>query len=86
MKAATWEIFSANMFGNMFHGQGGSGFRQQSYRMKGEDLHADVQVGFDDAISGCDKVIHLSSPDGSAEYSPCRYTSLQVLTTARASA
>lgn len=47
------DIFG-DMFKNMFHGQGGfggstGGFPQQSYRMKGEDLHADVNVSFDDA-------------------------------------
>lgn len=66
------DIFG-DMFGDMFHGRGNGGFRQQSYRMKGEDLHADVQVGFDDAIFGCDKVIHLNSQDGSG-----RSQSLQV--------
>ena len=71
------DIFG-DMFKNMFHGQGGfggstGGFHQQSYRMKGEDLHADVNVSFDDAAFGCEKLIHLPSQDGTG-----KRTSLQV--------
>ena len=71
------DIFG-DMFKNMFHGQGGfggstGGFHQQSYRMKGEDLHADVNVSFDDAAFGCEKLIHLTSQDGTG-----KRTSLQV--------
>ena len=65
------DIFG-DMFKNMFHGQGGfggstGGFHQQSYRMKGEDLHADVNVSFDDAAFGCEKLIHLTSQDGTGK-------------------
>mgnify|MGYP000323170378 CR=1 FL=1 len=71
------DIFG-DMFKNMFHGQGGfggstGGFHQQSYRMKGEDLHADVNVSFDDAAFGCEKLIHLTSQNGTG-----KRTSLQV--------
>lgn len=54
-----------DIFGNMFHGGfgGQKGYRQQaSYR--GEDLHADITVGFDEAAFGCDKMIHIQAADG----------------------
>lgn len=66
------DIFGG-MFGNMFQGgakggfRGGfgqqGGFRQQA-SYKGEDLHADITVGFDEAAFGCDKVIQLQAADG----------------------
>ena len=64
-----------DIFGNIFHGSGQSGFggragsgfqsgcRQSSY--KGEDLHADITVGFEEAAFGCDKMIHIQAADGS---------------------
>ena len=42
-----------------FHDFGGG-----SYTAKGEDLHAEVTVGFDDAVYGCDKRISLQNADG----------------------
>lgn len=54
-----------DIFGNMFHGGfgGQKGYRQQaSYR--GEDSHADITVGFDEAAFGCDKMIHIQAADG----------------------
>ena len=50
--------------GSGFGGFGGQkGYRQQvSYR--GEDLHADITVGFDEAAFGCDKMIHIQAADG----------------------
>ena len=54
-----------DIFGNMFHGGfgGQKGYRQQaSYR--GEDLHADITVGFDEAAFGCDKMINIQAADG----------------------
>ena len=67
-----------DMFKKMYQAQGGfrgstGGFHQQSYRMKGEDLHADVNVSFDDAAFGCEKLIHLTSQNGTG-----KRTSLQV--------
>ena len=42
---------------------GQKGYRQQdSYR--GEDLHADITVGFDEAAFGCDQMIHIQAADG----------------------
>ena len=55
-----------------FHGFGGfgngsasgfDGFGGNSYSQKGEDLHADISVSFDEAAFGCDKIIHLSRSD-----------------------
>lgn len=40
------------------------GFSGGGYSMKGNDLHADVAVGFDEAAFGCDKVIRLQNPSG----------------------
>lgn len=40
-------------------GFGGSGFGSGSFRQKGSDAHADISISFDEAITGCDKVIHL---------------------------
>lgn len=68
-----------DIFGNMFHGGAGKsssfhsggfsgfggngGYRQQA-SYKGEDLHADITVGFDEAAFGCDKMIHIQAADG----------------------
>lgn len=54
-----------DIFGNIFHGGfgGQSGYgHQASY--KGEDLHADITVGFDEAAFGCDKMLHIQTADG----------------------
>lgn len=54
-----------DIFENMFRGGfgGRKGYRQQtSYR--GEDLHADITVGFDEAAFGCEKLIHMQATDG----------------------
>ncbi len=55
-----------DFFGNMFHGGfgGQKGYRRQA-SYKGEDLHADITVGFDEAAFGCEKMIHLQAADGS---------------------
>ncbi len=57
-------------FGSGF-GTGGSGFCSQgfggSYSSKGEDLHADVTVSFDEAAFGGKKVIRLQSSNGSVQ-------------------
>lgn len=41
--------------------------------MKGEDLHAEVEIGFDEAAFGADKIIRLQDPSGNG-----RVSSLQV--------
>ena len=45
--------------GSSFGGYGSGGFR-----MKGEDLHADINVTFDEAVLGGTKRIHLRGSDG----------------------
>lgn len=70
------DIFD-DVFRNMFHGSGfsedlyGDPFgRQKSsgkpHFMKGEDLHAEVTIPFDDAVFGCEKRITLQKGDGTA--------------------
>lgn len=69
-----------NMFGGGFWGGGfqdddrfGGGFRSGfgggSFRQKGSDLKAEISISFDDAVFGCDKVIHLGNADGSGSHS-----------------
>ena len=57
-------------FGSGF-GTGGSDFRSQgfsgSYSSKGEDLHAEVTVSFDEAAFGGKKVIRLQSSNGGVQ-------------------
>lgn len=73
------DIFG-DIFGDMFHGgaRGGqSGFRGfggGTFPQKGRDIHAEVTVGFDEAVFGCDKVIRLQDPSGRSD----RMQSLQV--------
>ena len=70
------DIFG-DIFGDMFHGRsssgfGGQGFKQsygsgfggRSFKSKGQDLHAEIRVSFEDAAVGCEKVINLSSGQG----------------------
>ena len=53
-----------DIFGDSF---GRRGYRR-SYRCRGEDLHADISVTFDEAAFGCEKVIHLENgADGSVQ-------------------
>ena len=61
------DIFDS-IFGGAFGG-GGSGFggRSQGFgnrAMKGKDLHAEITISFEDAAFGCEKVINLSSGQG----------------------
>ena len=42
----------------------GSGFGGGSFKSKGQDLHAEIRVSFEDAAFGCEKVINLSSGQG----------------------
>ena len=73
------DIFG-DIFGNMFHGQKSSRFRSQSSgfhsqsgfgggfggstQAKGSDLRSEVNISFEDAAFGCDKMIRLSDPAG----------------------
>lgn len=52
------DIFG-DIFENIFHRRSTQGFRQ-----KGEDITAEITISFDEAVLGCDKVIHLNHPDG----------------------
>ena len=56
--------FTGGAGGSVFAGFGvQSGYgRQASY--KGEDLHADITVSFDEAAFGCDKMLHIQTADG----------------------
>lgn len=60
-----------NIFGDGFSqsgfSQGGFGygdFRQSNFRQKGKNVSAGIEVSFDEAVFGCDKVIQLQNPDG----------------------
>lgn len=54
--------------GNMHGGFGGfDGFGRSREKQKGEDVHADVTVGFDEAAFGCEKVIRLSDARGGVQ-------------------
>ena len=59
--------FGTGGFGSSgFHGSGFGGFGG-SYSSKGEDLHADVTVSFDEAAFGGKKVIRLQSSNGGVQ-------------------
>ena len=46
-----------------FGGFGGSqGFHSADFREKGSDLTSDVTISFDEAVSGCEKLITLQNP------------------------
>ncbi len=71
------DIFG-DLFGDMFHGRGAGDFRSragggfgESFRQKGADARADIEISFDEAVSGCDKVLRLQDENG-------RISSLQV--------
>ena len=55
-------------FKQSYGGFGGQGFKQNygggSFKSKGQDLHAEIRVSFEDAAFGCEKVINLSSGQG----------------------
>lgn len=46
--------FNSNGFGGGFSGTG--------FRQKGEDLHAEIRISFDDAAFGCEKIVSLQDP------------------------
>ncbi len=58
--------FGDDAFGNAFH----SSYSRDSRRQGGRDLQADIAISFDEAVSGCDKIINLGSADGSAKPGP----------------
>lgn len=50
-----------------FFGGGFGGFGQGPIPRKGQDLHAGIEIGFREAVSGCEKVIQITKSDGSKE-------------------
>lgn len=49
--------------GSGFGSFGGSrGFNSSDFREKGSDLTSDVTISFDEAVSGCEKIISLQNP------------------------
>ena len=54
------DIF-VDIFGSMF------GVGSGSFRQKGSDAHADIAISFDEAVTGCDKVIHLQDQNGAMQ-------------------
>lgn len=57
------DIFG-DMFDQIFHGKQSGGFYNNQFARKGEDITAEVSITFEEAVFGCDKVIHLQNPDG----------------------
>lgn len=63
------DIFG-DIFGDMFQGKGSGHFGNDGFgrgfgssvRFRGEDLHAETTVSFEEAAFGCDKIIHLQNP------------------------
>lgn len=60
-----------DLFSDLFGGRGfehgnfyQSGFRQGNFRKKGSDITADIDISFDEAALGGEKVIHLSDETG----------------------
>lgn len=67
-----------NFFGGGFRGNGfgGSSFRNGGFQdagfysdddgfcRNGADLQTEISIGFDDAVFGCEKVVHLNRADG----------------------
>ena len=71
-----------DLFGHMFHGSDPHGFSYEyfnsgdphggfsgrgGFRGKGQDIHADLSVTFDEAAFGADKTITLSDPNGGSQ-------------------
>ncbi len=63
------DIFK-DLFGEMFHGGKTGKYEYQSFGMKGADLQSEVDISFEEAVAGCDKVIRLQNMekrDGSVQ-------------------
>lgn len=50
---------------NMFGGFGRGAYGRGGFAQDGSDLEAEISVTFDEAVSGCEKVIHLTDANGS---------------------
>lgn len=65
------DIFD-DLFGNMFHGQDNGGFHYRTgsdfgrgnFSEKGADAHAEIEISFDEAAFGCDKILRLQDENG----------------------
>ncbi len=62
------DIFQ-DLFGGFQGGAGGrngyqSGYKNRSYQSKGQDIHSELDVSFDDAAFGADKIISLQGSTG----------------------
>lgn len=55
------ESYGNDGFGDSFYGDG---FSEGGFRKKGQDLQAEVEISFDEAAFGCDKLISLQAADG----------------------
>ncbi|MDD6490928.1 MAG: DnaJ C-terminal domain-containing protein [Firmicutes bacterium] len=53
-----------DLFGSMFGGGFGNSYESRHFRQKGADAQADIQISFDEAVLGCEKVIHLRDGNG----------------------
>lgn len=59
-----------DIFGDMFHGRSTGSFEYQNFGMRGSDLQSEVTISFDEAVTGCEKIIHLQhmeKRDGSVQ-------------------
>lgn len=54
------DIFD-NIFGDMFHGHFGRGYRDENVyeHTKGKNICSDITIDFDEAVFGCDKILHF---------------------------
>ena len=65
------DIFE-NLFGDLFHGHDAGTFHSRTeskfggnrFRRKGADVHADMEISFDEAVTGCDKILQLRDENG----------------------
>ena len=53
-----------DLFEDFFGGSFGSNFGNRHFRQKGADAQADIQISFEEAVSGCDKILHLQDANG----------------------
>lgn len=50
--------------GNGFHSRTGRGFNSADFQQKGADAHAEMEISFEEAAFGCDKVLQLQDENG----------------------
>ncbi len=55
--------FSEDGFGGGFDEAFRNGYGQGGFDHGGQDLHAELNISFEEAVNGCDKVISLKAPD-----------------------